>query len=137
MRNMGYQNSIDDEVLEASPCRLIELLYRGALDAVAAARRSLRSGDIAGRSRAINKAMAIVTELSLSLNHAAGGELSRNLAALYGYIEKLLIEANVKQTDAPLAEALGLLSTLVEGWVACARYERDTGPGAAGLPRQT
>ena len=111
-----YKNYLEDEVLDANPLQLIEMLYRGALESIAAAKRHLRSRDIRARSVAISKAMAIVTELSLSLNHREGGEISANLAALYGYIEKLLIRANAEQCEPPLSEAEALLSTLLEGW---------------------
>lgn len=123
MRNRGYQNYLDHEVLTATPLKLVELLYRGALDSIASARRYLRLGDIRSRSRAIGKATAIVTELSLALDHEKGGELSRNLANLYAYIAKLLIRANAEQIDPPLAEAEQLLSTLVEAWTKCAQDE--------------
>jgi len=123
MPNNRYQNYFEDEVLEANPLKLVELLYRGALDSIAAAKRYLRLGDIRARSRAINKAMAIVTELALSLNHRDGGEVSRNLAELYGYIEKLLIQANVEQCEPPLTEAERLLATLLEGWARCTQVQ--------------
>src|ERR1700680_1383385 len=123
MSNNVYQNYFEDDVAEANPLKLVELLYRGALDSIAAAKRYLRLGDISARSRAINKAMAIVTELALSLNHGDGAEVSRNLAELYGYIEKLLIQANVEQCEPPLAEAERLLSTLLEGWARCAQVQ--------------
>ena len=116
MSNNVYQNYFEDDVAEANPLKLVELLYRGALDSIAAARRYLRLGDIRARSRAISKAMAIVTELSLSLNHTTGGDVSKNLAELYAYAEKLLIQANVEQSDPPLSEVERLLSTLLEGW---------------------
>jgi flagellar secretion chaperone FliS len=115
-----YPTYIDEEVLTATPLKFVQLLYRGALDSIASARRYLRLGDIRARSLAIGKAMAIVTELSLSLNQQAGGELSKNLALLYGYVELLLIKANSKQIDPPLAEAERLLATLAEAWEACA-----------------
>jgi flagellar protein FliS len=130
MRNNGYQNYFEDEVLEANPLKLVELLYRGALDSIAAAKRYLRSGDIRSRSRAISKAMAIVTELALSLNHKDGGEVSRNLAELYGYIEKVLIQANIEQCEPPLTEAERLLSTLLEGWSRCAQGQAACAPQA-------
>lgn len=115
MRNQRYQNYFDEEVLSASPLRLIQLLYRGALDSIASARRFLKLGDIRARSRAISRAMGIITELSLSLN-ADGGELSRNLAGLYGYLQTLLIKANTEQCDPPLAEAERLLGILAVAW---------------------
>lgn len=116
-----YKNYFDEEVLTASPLKSVHLLYRGALDSVASARRHLKLRDIRARSRAIGKAMGIVTELSLSLNLQAGGELSRNLAELYGYIESLLIKANREQCDPPLAEAERLLGVLAEAWETCAQ----------------
>lgn len=119
MRTRGYQNYLEDEVLTASPMKLVELLYRGALDSIASARGYLRRGDIRARSRAISKAMAIVTDLSLALDHDKGEEISRNLARIYAYVEKLLIQANAEQTEPPLVEAERLLSTLLEAWSRC------------------
>ena len=95
------------------------MLYDAALDSIVAAQRHSGQGDIRARSRAIVKAMRIVTELSRCLNHEAGGDLSRNLAALYRYLFRLLVEANTKQAGAPLAEAERLLSTLAEAWKGC------------------
>jgi flagellar protein FliS len=119
MRNKRYQESLDDDILTADPVRLIQMLYRGAVDSIIAARRYLKLGDIRSRSSAISKAMAIVTELSLSLNHTTGGDLSKNLFELYAYTEKLLIQSNREQSDPPLAEAERLLSTLQEAWESC------------------
>jgi len=131
MRINRYQTYIDEEVLTAEPLRLVQLLYRGALDSIAAARRHLKLGDIRARSRAISKAMGIISELALSLDHKVGGEVSKNLAELYAYTQQLLIQANVKQSDPPLAEAERLLSTLLEGWHAVASGEKPSGENRA------
>src|SRR5258707_15840844 len=105
MRSKHYQNYLEAEVMAANPLQLVRLLYRGGLDSITAARRHLRLGEIRARSGAISKAMAIVTELARSLAPQVSGELNHNLAELYGYVQSLLIEANVRQSDAPLAEA--------------------------------
>jgi len=118
MRTKRYQSYFEDELVDASPLKLVQLLYRGALDSIAAARRYVRLGDIHARSRAITKAMLILTELSRSLSAEQGGELSRNLAGLYGYVQKLLIQANFEQREKPLEEAEQLLETLAEAWAA-------------------
>lgn len=125
MRNHGYQNYFDNEVLAASPLKLIQLLYAGALDSIAAARRHLHRGDILARARAINKALRIVAELSHCLNHEAGGDLSRRLAGVYTYVIRRLLEANATQKDAPLADAERLMSMLDEAWRACAPSVRE------------
>src|SRR5579883_145594 len=116
MRSKGYQNYFDDEVLNASPVQLVQMLYRGVLDSIASARRHLRLGDIRSRSRSISKAIAILTELAGSLDSKQGGELSRNLAQLYDYVQRLLIQANIEQRDKPLVEAEQLVSKLAQAW---------------------
>jgi flagellar secretion chaperone FliS len=125
MRTNGYKNYLEHEVLEAQPVKLVQLLYRGALDSIASARRHLREGDIRARSQSITKAMLIVTELSLSLNAEHAGDLSRRLRDLYGYVQKLLIKANFAQREPPLIEAERLLFTLHEAWTECRASEPE------------
>jgi len=120
MRTSGYQTYLENEVLSASPIRLIQILYTSALDSIASARRFLRAGDIRARSRAITKGMRIVTELSRCLNREAGGELGQNLANVYGYVLRLLMESNAKQIERPLVEAEQLMSMLADAWIRCA-----------------
>jgi flagellar protein FliS len=119
------ENYLESEVLAASPVGLIRLLYRGALDAVRAARACLHARDIAGRSRQITKASRIVAELTVSLDHAKGGEISRTLAELYDYMQRRLNEANFQQIEAPLVEVESLLSTILDAWDAVAVVEAE------------
>lgn len=114
-----YKNYLETEIENANPLQLVRLLYRGALEATAAARVHLAAGDIGGRSRSITKAHAILTELTRSLNHEAGGQISRNLRELYDYTQRRLLTANMEQQDAPLAEVEGLLRELQEAWNDC------------------
>src|SRR5258707_2592895 len=113
-----FQQYLEAEVLGSDPVKLIHMLYRGALEAVGSSRRNLAAGNIQERSRQITKAWDIVQELARSLDHAHGGELSRNLAELYAYIQQRLLDANARQIDEPLAEAEKLLTTLSEAWKA-------------------
>jgi len=110
---------LESEVFSADPIELVQLLYRAALESVGSARRALLLGDVAARSKQISRAMAIVTELMLSVDRAAGGPLAHNLIELYDYIGRRLIVANVEQTEAPLEEVARLLATLLEGWMNC------------------
>jgi len=106
----------EEEILNADPVQLVDMLFRGAIDAVGAARRHLAAGEIRPRSRQIVKAWEILLELNRSLNHSQGGDLSRNLASLYAYMQTRLMEANSSQSDPPLLEVERLLTTLQEGW---------------------
>jgi flagellar protein FliS len=120
--NIAFARYMEAEVMGASPVELVHLLYRGAIESVGAARRHLAAGAAAGaiaaRSRQITRAWQILQELSQTLNHEKGGQLSRNLAELYAYMQRRLIEANAEQADAPLAEAEALLTTLADAWKA-------------------
>ncbi len=111
-----YQEYLDNEVLTADPIKLIQLLYRGALESIAQARAALAAGDISARGHMVGKAVAIVNELALSLDHSQSPELCRNLVELYDYMARRLNEANAKQADEPLAEVAGLLADLLTAW---------------------
>jgi flagellar protein FliS len=116
MWNSGHDSYLESRVLAADPVELVSLLYEACTQAVREARRYLAAGQIAERSREINKACAIVIELATSLDHDRGGEISQRLALLYDYMERRLLQANMQQSDAPLADVLGLLTTLSEAW---------------------
>jgi flagellar protein FliS len=112
----GHDAYLESRVLTADPIELVNLLYQACTEAVRGARHHLAEGRILERSREINKAYEIVVELATSLDHERGGEISQRLALLYDYMQRRLLEANIQQNDAPLAEVLGLLSTLSEAW---------------------
>ena len=111
-----YQAYTDGSIFSDNPLNLVIALYQGAQDATQQAESALRSGDILGRSRAINKAFAILTELLVTLDHERGGEISQNLKRLYTYMQSQLLAAHARQAAEPLAEVRSLLGTLLEGW---------------------
>jgi flagellar protein FliS len=126
MWNSGHDAYLESRVLAADPVELVSLLYQACTQAVREARRHLAAGQIAERSREINKACAIVIELATSLDHERGGEISQRLALLYDYMERRLLQANMQQSDAPLADVLGLLTTLSEAWAGVRQPEEKS-----------
>lgn len=111
-----YLQSLDEEILSASPCRLVLLLLRGVRQAATQARQALRDGQVRERSLAISRAIERLGELCRNLDHERGGEISSRLAALYDYMIQRLNEANMCQSEAPLAEVSQLLVPLIEAW---------------------
>jgi flagellar secretion chaperone FliS len=107
---------LESRILSADAVELTRLLFQACMDSVRTARRHLKSGEIRERSNAISKACEILFELSRSLDFERGGQISQRLGLLYDYMQRRLIDANCQQADAPLAEVLGLLATLAEGW---------------------
>ena len=126
----AYGEYLESQVLTASPLELVEMLYRAAHDATRKARAHLAEGRIRERSRQICKAHAILVQLSVSLDYTRGRTLSRRLAELYDYMQRRLLEANIRQQAEPLVEVEGLLNTLLEGWEAIAKQALPLDPGA-------
>lgn len=100
----------------ASPHRLVQMLMEGALQRMAEARGALRRGDIAAKGETIGKAIAIIGGLRDSLNKDQGGQLAENLDSLYEYMSRLLLEANLKNSDTKIEEAASLMRTIKSGW---------------------
>lgn len=115
---------LEQEIMAADPLQLVCMLYQAAIMEVREARRYLALGNISARSAAISKATEIIGELMSVLDPKADLELTARLTALYGYLLNRLLDANMKKADAPLAEVLGLLTTLSEGWQGAAGEKR-------------
>ena len=112
---------VETGVMGASPHRLVVLLYQGARQAIAQARMHLQQGNVPDRGRAIGKATRIIENgLQQSLNVEAGGEIAQRLNALYSYMLRRLLHANIEQSEAMLVEVDGLLATLEEAWIGIA-----------------
>jgi flagellar protein FliS len=126
MPSNPYAAHLDVSILTAEPIELVRILYQTALRSVIAARAHLAAGEIMERSQAINKAVGIIHELAFSLNPQAEPVLAGTLAELYDYMQRRLLAANFEQSDAPLAEVMGLLDTMTEAW-----YEANPDRGEA------
>lgn len=103
-------------VMDASPHKLIQMLLDGALSRILSAKASLKQNNIAKKGEQIGSAISIVEGLRSSLDFNQGGEISRNLDALYEYINHVLLQANIKNDAALLDEAGKLLSQIKMGW---------------------
>jgi flagellar secretion chaperone FliS len=107
---------VQNKVLNASSERLVQVLYDLAIRCLAAARECNRAKDITGRVRQVNRAFAVLVELSDGLDFEAGGEIAVNYARIYDYCQRRLIEGNAQQSDGMLAEVESLLKDLREAW---------------------
>lgn len=111
------QVGLESAVLSASPHQLVVLLFDGALSAMKKATILMDQGDIPGKGQALSKAINIITNgLRAGLNHEAGGEISANLDNLYEYMTRRLLEANLHNDPAAIAEVERLLSNIADAW---------------------
>ncbi len=105
---------------DASPHRLIQLMMERALAKIGLARTQLAEGKIAEKGNNISDAISIINGLQASLNHKADQRMSENFDALYAYMMRRLLEANLQNDETILDEVAGLLRELKEAWDAIA-----------------
>ncbi len=112
-----WQNAyIENMVKTASPAKLIELLYMKAIDVLKEAEELIKEKKYVEANEKIKRAQDIVVELNLSLDIEKGGQIAKNLRALYNYLFQRLIEGNVKKDINALKEVRGFLEDLLETW---------------------
>jgi flagellar protein FliS len=103
-------------VAAADPFRLVQLMLDNILQRIAAARGHLERNETARKGEQISKAIAVIGALKDSLNLEAGGEIAKNLDALYEYSTVRLVKANAKNDAAGFDEVVRLIRTIKEGW---------------------
>ena len=105
-----------DEMLTASPSRLIVMLYDEAIVALNTAVDAAASGDIETRCNAVNAAIEIVGTLYMTLDIERGGDVARNLGAIYAHIINRLPQVNLNRDPRIADEAIALLKPLRASW---------------------
>lgn len=110
------QVSTHSGITDADPHRLVQMLLEGVLGKLALVKGMMTRGELSKKGEVIGQAMAIVGGLRSSLNMSAGGELAANLDALYDYIERRLLTANIKNDVNMVIEVVSLLKEIKSGW---------------------
>ena len=113
---------------------LVVRMYEGAMRFLRVALEHHAAGRIGERGQSISRAMAIVNELQQILDLEAGGEIAANLDSLYIFVMDRLLDANLTGQMESLNEALGILTTLNEGWREIAKISPEVLATAAAAP---
>ena len=112
-----YQQVCNQQAVNgASPHRLIQMLLEGAIQRMAEAKGAMQREHIADKGVAIGKAISIVGGLSDSLNLEVPGGLPENLQSLYEYVVDCLMEANLRNDQSKIDDALKVIKSIKEGW---------------------
>ena len=101
---------------DSSPQRLIQMMMQHALQRINFARGHMERGEVEKKGRAIGDAISVINGLQVSLNHKANKRMSENFDALYAYMMRRLLEANLNNDLQMLDEVAGLMRELKEAW---------------------
>jgi flagellar protein FliS len=117
-RFLAYQET---RLLTAPPGTLARIALEESLKATRGAVAELRAGNPAQRSRAITKAINLLTEFTAMLNDRAAPEVCSNLRRVCDYAQRRLMEAHVKRSETMLTEVIRLLQPIAEAWTVVER----------------
>jgi flagellar protein FliS len=116
----GLASYKQTQVQSRTPLELVVLLYDGALTSLQLARQAIERRDIRARRDALERALAIVSELQSTLDMTDGGDIAATLDELYGFVTGRLIQAATDNAVAPIDDALRVLTPLRDGWATLA-----------------
>lgn len=113
-RNAGYQKYQSNMVNTSSPQELTLMLYNGLVKFLNLSIQGIDENSAEKVSNNVIRAQDILQEFisTLDMNY----EVSKGLLALYDYMNRRLIEANIKKDKAILEEVRGFAEELRDTW---------------------
>ena len=110
-------------VAEASPTRLVQIMFEQILAHLASAqgcmgriRDNMPLNDVIAKGASIAKAVRLIDQLNQTLDMERGLEIAQNLRALYVYTLARLTLANATNDASIVAEAAALIQKVKVGW---------------------
>ena len=111
---------IKDTVETIPPSRLVTMLYDALVTDLELAERGIAANDLHAANRGLVKAQAILIELRSSLKPELWSAGPR-LAALYEYLIREVVQANVTKDARRIATCRRLVEPLRDAWHVAAR----------------
>jgi flagellar secretion chaperone FliS len=112
--NNPYQSYQQNSVNTASPGELTLMLYNGCLKFIMLGKKAIEAGNTEVKNTNIIKAQTIIRELMVTLNMDA--DVSKDMMSLYDFMNRRLIEANMKNDVSALEEVEGLVTEFRNTW---------------------
>jgi flagellar protein FliS len=116
-RTMYRDASARGRVEGADPHQLTGMLFESLVERLNLARGAIDRKDVPAKGTNLSRAQAILAELRDSLNHDVGGSMSKRLDRLYDYMGRRLIDAQLKDDAAAVAEVLRLIQPIHSAWI--------------------
>jgi flagellar secretion chaperone FliS len=113
------QNSVST----ASPGELTLMLYNGCLKFLNKAKQAMNENNIQERNTNLQKAQRIIQELMATLNQKY--EIAKQMMVMYEYMNRRLIEANIKNDISIVEEVEGFVTEFRDTWKEVIRLNRQ------------
>ncbi|MFC0414194.1 flagellar export chaperone FliS [Cytobacillus solani] len=109
-----YEAYQQNSVLTASPGELTLMLYNGCLKFLNQAKKAVQEKNIEAKHTNLSKAQNIISELMVTLNFDY--DIAKDMRKLYDYMNRRLIEANIKNDTDIISEVEELVTEFRDTW---------------------
>ncbi|TCT20441.1 flagellar protein FliS [Melghiribacillus thermohalophilus] len=130
MANPTYETYQNQAINTASPGELTLMLYNGCLKFIKLAKKGMEEKDYEAKNTNIQKAQRIIQELMVTLDPQY--EISGQMMPLYDYMNRRLMDANVKNDPEILDEVAGFVTEFRDTWKEALKIARQQKYGAGG-----
>ncbi|GAB0794394.1 flagellar export chaperone FliS [Escherichia coli] len=111
------QIGVESAVMSASQQQLVTMLFDGVLSALVRARLFMQDNNQQGKGVSLSKAINIIENgLRVSLDEESKDELTQNLIALYSYMVRCLLQANLRNDVSAVEEVEALMRNIADAW---------------------
>ncbi|EEX2836450.1 flagellar export chaperone FliS [Escherichia albertii] len=111
------QIGVESAVMSASQQQLVTMLFDGVLSALVRARLFMQDNNPQGKGASLSKAINIIENgLQVSLDEESQDELTQNLIALYSYMVRRLLQANLRNDVSAVEEVESLMRNIADAW---------------------
>lgn len=111
------QIGVESAVMSASQQQLVTMLFDGVLSALVRARLFMQDNNQQGKGVSLSKAINIIENgLRVSLDEESKDELTQNLIALYSYMVRRLLQANLRNDVSAVEEVEALMRNIADAW---------------------
>ena len=121
--NNPYQSYQQNSVNTASPGELTLMLYNGCLKFITIGKKAIEKGNIEDKNTNLLKAQNIIRELMVTLNMDVA--ISKDMMTLYEFINRRLMEANMKNDISALNEVEELITDFRDTWKEAIQMNRQ------------
>lgn len=120
------------EVETAGKLDLVIMCYDKAIQSLRQARTFYEEKAYEQKGRSLQRALDILNELRSSLDLERGGDIAKNLDALYGYLTTSLVQGDLRGNLKVFDEGVRILSGLKGAWERIADLDEKT---SGSMPR--
>ena len=111
------QEYLKTKVMTASPEMLTLMLWDGAIRFAEQGKEAILKKEIEASYKSLVRSQRIMTELTTNLRHEVDPELCGKLAALYNFIYRRLVDANLTKNTQFVDDALEIMRHQRQTWV--------------------